>query len=290
MPSEIAELDDAETEFLQGHLEDLHKKLEDIENQRSRFQHGADVEGLLRKLPTASPADFLSITQTFVERLAAAMKTATNPKAGILAVITTGPEKRADRVSVLKLDSDNLSARMRRLKRGNIKLDVFKDLLPKPGDLQKGLSWPGPEDSAAVIQDRNASVAEYFLTAFQLEVSAKASDAEKGLLAEIVRLPLERRKEALAAVGELSGPADAVVVELQQRVPELQAERRALGAGGALAGNIRADKFRNLRLTLSGDNIDIVVPQNRLDQVTDPREVNGRYEVTVTFTAPPRWR
>lgn len=288
IPSELADLSEAEQDFLQAHLDDLHKKLGDIERQRSRFQHGADTERLFKRLLTADSMEFLAVTQTFVERLGAAMKSATNPKSGILAVMTSGEGARPDRVDVLKLDTDHLAARMRRVK-GRIRLDVYRDLLPQPGELQKGLSWPGPARSAAAIQDRNASVAAYFLAAFQLEVSAKASDAERGLLAEIVRLPAERRTAALEAARELSGPADEVVVQLRQVVPELQAERRALGGDGAVAGNIRPGRFRQLRLRLSGDNIDIYVPQEKLSQVSEPQEVNGRYEVTVTFNVRPEW-
>jgi integrase len=58
------------------------------------------------------------------------MKATTTPKAGILAVIISGPDDRPNSCPSLKLEAIHEAVRFERLAKGKIRLEVLKDLLP----------------------------------------------------------------------------------------------------------------------------------------------------------------
>jgi hypothetical protein len=73
---------------------------------------------------------------------------ATNPSVGVLAVVVSGDGQKADTASVLKLDAVSEAASYKFVG-GQVRLSVLRDLLPAPGQLQKGLSWLAGRSSSA---------------------------------------------------------------------------------------------------------------------------------------------
>jgi hypothetical protein len=289
VPTALAELDDDDVDFLVRHVAKLREESAAENSLLTRFHLGSGVPNLLQNLIGATPSDFVEASAGLAQRLQGSMDQATNPSVGVLAVISSGEGSIADTVSVLKLDAVSEAASYEFVS-GQVRLSVLRDLLPAPGQLQKGLSWPDPRPgSEAVVIDRNITAAKYFFNAFELQVSATPAQTEKALVEAISKhIPRPNRAAAVQLASTLTGPAEQVVSALQQQYPNLQVEQPALGAGEGVGGFIRQNKVAAHRTRFMGDGIAVVVPWDRFDQVTGPTEVGGGWEMTIRFSARPR--
>ena len=167
---------------------------------------------------------------------------------------------------------------------------MLRDLLPAPGQLQKGISWPDPRQiSDTIVIDRNRTAAQYFFNAFELQVSSTPNEAERALGKAIIEnVPNSKLPAAMQFVGGLSGRADQVAAQVKKKYPEVQIDLKELGAAGAVPGFIRPNKVAARNKRYSGDGIVVSVPADRLDRVTGPTEVAGGWQLTVRFTAKPK--
>lgn len=287
--SALAELDSEDIDFLTRHVAKLRDEANAEASLLARFYNDSGLPEQLKGLLSAPPNKFVEISADLARRLQSSMDHSTNPSVGVLAVITSGEGEEADRVSVLKLDAVNEAARYR-LEDGKVRLNVLRDLLPAPGHLQKGLSWPDPRDgSQAIVVDRNQMAARYFFNAYELRVSATSTQAERALSETIFKqLPRAQRAGAVKFASDLSGPAEQVVHEIQQRYPELHAEKPELGAGEAVGGFVRPNKVAAHRMRYMADGIVVSVPWDRLEQVTAPRRASGGWEMTIWFSTRPQ--
>lgn len=290
LPPELAELDAIEADFLERHVSALRGFADKAEGPRSKFQRGSNTKDLFATMLTTDAEGFVEGAGVIVERLVTQMRGSTTPKPGILAIVSSG-ENEAIHLSVLKLEAIHEAAEFERRSRGRIKLKVLKELLPAPGGLKKGISWPDPRRASdAIVQDTNITSAQYFFNACQLDVSPKATETEKELFDALVsQVPKNQLRAAVAAAARHSGPADRVIREIREELPELQADRRALGVGG-LAGPIREGQLLGRKVRLSADGIDITVPTDRLDRVSDPVQEGGQWIVTIRFDSRPTLR
>lgn len=288
-PSELA-LGPDMRDFLGGHLVELSKKVGASEEQRGVFQRGTDMVVKLKSALKAKDSDFSDFAATMATRLSESMKGATAPKAGVLVAIQLAPNEKssATAVALLKLEANHKGARLMRQAK-TLTVQYFKDMLAQPGDLQKALYWPDPRlDSDVTVRDRNPKGAQYFASAFQVQLSAKAPDAEKALIEEVQRrIPADRRARALrlAAQGD-QATADVAVARIQKEFPEFEPQRPALGGDGRLPGIIRPVQFASWPVTLTADGIKIIVPQDRLGQVVS-KAVGDHWETTITTAVEP---
>jgi hypothetical protein len=285
----MAELDAPDADFLARHVSKLREAAAEEDALLSRFHQGSGIPALMKSLLTVSDQEFIEISGGFATRLHESMKQSTKPGPGVLTIIASGDDEKTPTVSsVLKLDAiPELASYL--LEAGQVKLSVVKDLLPAPGDLQKGISLPdGRGTSDAVVIDRNPSAARYFFNAYELQVSHSPRESEKALSDVIVKgVPREKRAEAMKFVAELSGPADKVAAQVKKQYPEVQIDRKELGAQGDLGGYIRPKKVAGHLTRFRGDGITVVVPYERLDRITGPEQVGGGWEMTIRFTAKP---
>ncbi len=184
----LAELDDDDVDFLTRHVAKLRDAANAEDSLLSRFHHGSGLPPLFKKLLTATDPEFIEISASLATRLHALMEQSTKPAPGVLAVIVSGPDDGKSTVaSVLKLDAISEAASFH-FEKGAVKLSVLRDLLPAPGQLQKGISWPDPRGASdAVVIDRNQSAAQYFFNAYELQVSSTPAEAERALGAAIVQ-------------------------------------------------------------------------------------------------------
>lgn len=290
LPAMVAELDGDESDYLLRHVETLQARADDPEAQRTRFQPGSDVPALLRKLIKAGETEFVEIVNTLATRLSASTNAATRPSPGIFAVITSGrTASRASGVVLLKLDATHEAAQFKRLARAKVKLSILKNLLPSPGDLQKGITWPDPRDgSDAVIRDRNIENALYFLNAFQLQAAPKATQTERTVLEAITRLPPDEVPRAYVAAAAKHGSADTVMAELRQEFPELDVDRAPFGAAGAVPGSVRPNKLAARGLKVVADGFEIRVPANRTERISWDREGDG-WLIEIHVDTEPTW-
>ena len=290
LPPEIADLSDEEQDFLQRHVDNLRVHGDSSDALRSQFQTGSDTAQLFQELLQLDEDKVPKTVEVIVSRLVAQMKASTTPKPGILAVVTSGPEDGAQFVSVLKLEAIHEAAKFERLAKGRIRLEVLKNLLPAPGQLQKGVSWPDPRlTSDAIIQDTNVEAARYFFNAVQLNISPKAAQAERALVETILReVSVEQAPKVLAAAASQSGPSEKVVAAIRKDYPDFKGEAPELSAAeGRVPGILRPGRIAARKVRISGDGIDIIVPFDRLDQVTGPEESGGQWIFTVRMNTPP---
>lgn len=233
--------------------------------------------------------DFLQIVETFATRLHAEMQIVTNPSPGILAVVCSRDEDGQPNLSsVLKLDATHEAARYIRSK-DRIRINVLRELLPAPGELQKGLSVPDPRPaSEVIIRDRNVEAARYFLNAFQVKVSPRPNDTSRELLDAIAHLPEGQVPRAYAAAARLEGQADVVVADLQNQFVDLDTDREAFGARGAVPGVLRPERISARPLRLKADGFVIEVPPDRAERVASHQRGDG-WVITIETDTKPRW-
>lgn len=104
---------------------------------------------------------------------------------GVLVCVTfVGPRSRCAGALKLQIISDH-GATLTRLNSGEVRLSAVKDVLDRPGDLQKGVVYPDLRaTSSAVVGDKvNVRDANYFVEAMGLRLDERDKDAF-GLLAQ----------------------------------------------------------------------------------------------------------
>lgn len=289
LPAGLAELEDDEEQYLEEHVDVLRQRAAVPDALTARYQPGSDVSSLLEQLLTCTDNRFLQIAEIFASRLHAQMQTVTNPSPGILAVVTSQAADGApDRSSVLKLDATYEAAEYVRAA-DRVRINVLRDLLPSPGELQKGLSSPDPRtDSDVIIRDRNVEAAKYFLNAFQVRVSPRPQETARALLDAIAQLPEDQIRRAYSIAARAEGQADTVVRELRAEFSGLDVERDAFGARGSVPGVVRPERIAARPLRVKADGFVVEVPPERA-QAIQWEQVGDGWVIRIETTTRPRW-
>lgn len=282
----ISPLAHDEEDFLQRHVNELRDESAKEQSPRGRFRPGSPLLQELESVLSGDNTILESVASELVESLAKAMQGVPNALDCVVALVTDGETRDRRHVSLLKLDAEIEAAQLQQVQ-GGITLRVFRDLLPRPGELQKGLSWPDPRspDSVIIIKDRNpGQTALYFQNAFGIDASPAATDTERAFVNALAALPPAEAADALNLVGN-GGPADEVVVRIKERHPNFQPDAPELGTGGGLAGRIRPRNVKTQKVKFNADGIDLAVPVDRLDRVIVTQQ-DGRYETRIVTSTP----
>jgi hypothetical protein len=282
----VSPLASDEEDFLQRHVDKLRDEATKAQSPRGRFRQGSTLLGDLESVLTGNITTFDAVATGLVDSLAKAMRGVAALDC-VVALVTDGSPTGPEHVSLLKLDAEIEAAQLQQAQSG-IRLRVFRDLLPRPGELQKGLSWPDPRypQSTIVIKDRNTGpTAFYFQNAFGIDASPAAVDTERAFVNALAdSLTPSDAAVALNLVGD-GGPADEIVARVRERFPNFQPDAPELGAGGALAGRIRPRDVKIQKKKFSADGIDLYVPLDRLDRVTTSH-LGDRFETRVVTSTP----
>jgi hypothetical protein len=288
----MSTLTDDEQDYLGRHVSYVRSLPANDNTVYCVFRSGSSTRAELQLALTGNDAEFLSVATSMVEALAAAMRASPKAKENcVLGLVTSAPTTglTAEHVTFLKLDAKIEAAHLEQAQQGGIQLRVFKDLLPAPGDMQKGVSWPDPRDptSELILHDTNSGEAAlYFGNAFSLSISSKAIETEKALVTQLVKqLGPARASEAVALVDEQGGRADTVVAAVQQRYTEFEPKTRPLGGGGGLAGEIRPHHLGSQKLSFNADGIELKVPVSRIAAVRTRRE-GDRFVTSIQTSTP----
>jgi hypothetical protein len=285
-----AKLDRDDVDFLSRHVQMLRDAAGAEDQLITRFRHGSGIPALLGRLLVAREEEFVAMSAGLAASLQQSMDQSTTPSPGVLAIIVSGPDGAAPLwTSVLKLDAISEAASFE-FDQGQVTLNVLRDLLPAPGELQKGISWPDPRQSVsdAIVIDRNRSLGQYFFNAYELDVSPPPSVSERALSEAIMRGVLrDERATAMRFAATLSGRADEVAAEVKRRYPSVSIDREELGAEGALGGYIRPRKVATHLTRFRGDGIVVTVPHDRLDRISGPEQAAGGWQMTITFAGQP---
>lgn len=279
----VSTLNADEEDFLSGHTQTLRDHASGT-GSRGRFRGDSTLEADFQAALSGNPVAFLAVAQRLVAQLAATMRSV-NSKDGVVVLVVE--KKHQDRVvTLLKLEAEIDAARIQLDDNGSLHLEVLRDLLPSPGDLQKGLSWPDPRANSDLITvDANQQgTALYFQNAYRIEAAPTPSVTEKALADEITSLPGRHIAQAVAAV-DRGGDADQVVERIREVVPTFQGKAPALGVGGSMAGTIRATFVRQAKHTFKADDIELRVPLDQLAKV-ETRQVGTQFVTSITTRTP----
>jgi hypothetical protein len=285
-PKAVAELGADEADFLQRHIDRLRAEADAADSLRSRFKTGSNMEQLLQHLRDKDDASFVATAAIIAQRVKDMMDAATRPSPGVLAIVRSAIDESAQAVSILKLDAINEAA-MYALEPHRVRLSVLRDLLPAPGDLHKGVSWPDPRAvSDAVVLERNKNAARYFFNACELDVSPHSTEAERELQRVLVQVPRDLRPTVVSQIAQLSGPVEAVAAAVKARVPEISIDLPRLGGQGHLGGLVRPGRIAAGRTVFRADGIEVRVPHDQLWRVDFDRE-GGAHVMTIEFSGDP---
>jgi hypothetical protein len=286
---EVVALGPSESDYFVRHVRKV-RQFNDA-TPRTSFITNAVTVGYLRTLRDArQDADYAGNANALMQLLSDAMKAVTNPKDCVFAAVRTTDARAlgSTHVTLLKLDAVIEAARLTRLQSGGISFEVLHDLLPEPGDLQKGLSWPDPRtDSDALTVDRNGAPALYFEDAFQLQVSMRSQEAEKALINAITdRLEPEDVPGALERVAQAEGGLANVLADLSADYPALSDAAAEQAQDPRPAGTVRPGKATERPLVWTADGIEVVVPTHLLGNVRKAR-LGDRWQLVVTSATEP---
>jgi hypothetical protein len=232
VPPTISELTADEQDYLGRHDDELRGRHAGENAVFCTFRPGSPSRPDFEIARRGSEDAFLEVATRMVDSLAAAMRGTTSAKDCVVAVLTGGKPgaKTPDHVTFLKLDARIEAAHLKRARAGHgVRLEVFKDLLPAPGEMQKGFSWPDPRQPASelILHDTNrGDAALYFGNAFALNISSKALETENTLADELVKqLGPTRARQAASLVNEEGGRADGVVAKIKEIYREFGPKR-----------------------------------------------------------------
>jgi hypothetical protein len=255
----------------------------------ANFAQGSAVPSHIRSLATTTlGADFVDVSKRLQDLLASTMRGSTNAKDCVFAVLRfSDSSSGVELITILKLDAIIEAAQWKMLANNRMDFKVLTDLLPEPGNLQKGLSWPDPrQDSEVMTIDRNSVSAQYFENAFDLLVSPRAKDAESELLQAIADVvPPADVAGAIAAV-QSDASLSEILNELAETHPELEPVAAAKRQGSRPSGHVRAGSVRGRPLVWEADGIQVKIPSHLLDRVEKRRSGDGWELVVRTRTEP----
>ncbi|MDY1004697.1 hypothetical protein [Curtobacterium sp. CFBP9011] len=267
-------LGDHEEDFLRRHIDEVRATATD-EQTRGRFRPDSSLESdLMAALDATEQSEFVDIAKRLVQKLATAMLPVAAKASCVVALIVSS-DGDGKSVTLLKLDAEIEAARLMQIM-GEIRLEVFDDLLPSPGEIQKGISWPDPrQHSDLIIRDKQAGAmagtAQYFLNAYKIDASPTAKLTEQALVKAMSVLAPSKVADAVAAAGD-GGSANDVITRIHQDVPELDGSAKALGGHGAIPGIIRPSFATTSKQTYEAHGIELKVPLAEIGRVTSRQE------------------
>jgi hypothetical protein len=220
-PSEPQQIEPQVEGFLSAHVEDLIDKATKDDATPPALFTDPEAEELFRRLHIGTEAEFLDSADQLAARLIAQMSKRTAE--GLLVAL------RAEHASgvvagLLKLQVvAEQGAVLRRLESGQLQLSAVKDLLDKPGDLQKGaLVTTSLPAGRLYCADRKDNAAKYFPDAFGIRIFAKPSAATKMFFDAAQRLVPDLVAPIAQCWSDLQpGSVGDVISELGDAIPDL---------------------------------------------------------------------
>jgi hypothetical protein len=285
---QIMVLGPAESDYFAKHVEAVREY--DNGSPVAEFAKAAGTPTQLQTLSTTgNDAVFVNAATNLQTLLAEAMKTTSSAKDCVFGVIrTTDPASSSPQVSVLKLDAVVEAAQWKLLQDGKMDFRVLTDLLPEPGELQKGLSWPDERTASEVhTVDRNSVAAQYFELAFGLLVSSRAREAEAALIRAVSSAVAPSQVEAVLREVQDDGPLDQVLERLAQRHPALAEAAESEKGTDRPSGRVRARSVSGRTLAWDADGIQVRVPGHLMDRVVK-RQTSQGWELVITTHVEPR--
>lgn len=284
VPPSLSDLDPVEEDFLERHVAELRSQT-GVGDARGRFRDTSSLSDDINSALAADGDAFVAIAARLVTQLAVAMQGVNSSSCVVALIVQDFAAER--RFTLLKLDAEIEAAQLEQTADG-IKLHVFDDLLPRPGDIQKGLSWPDPRspDSDLIVLDRvrHGSAAKYFQLAFGIVASPRPKDTEDALMIELAQMSPTDAQLAVTAIGQ-GGPAEQVVARIRDVVPGFAPASHELVPVDGPPGYIRSSFDGTAPVKFQADGVQLSVPVSMRAAVETHREGTG-YVTTIRTSTP----
>ena len=281
----VAEVSD----FLVDHVADLRKRATEGTAANASFADPADRQ-LIEDIRTGDDAAFLAAAGVLGTRLVAQMAPIGNAKPGLLLCATLHSDAIPPVASAAVLKLEVVSphgAVLQMLDSGEETLAAVKDVLDKPGDLQKGLVFPDARPSSeAVVGDKAAlHEARYFLRAMgatlEAHGSGSARDLVKAVAARASRKVAQQVVQVLPAI--TPAPPTRVLAALREAIPELT-EDTATEVADALASAerpvVQVDTAAPVKAVLRAGALTVSGPAAEVGRITWDADPQGGWVVT----------
>jgi hypothetical protein len=265
-PAELREVDDGISAFLGAHINGLRAMTTRNGTSPGSFTD-PEARRLFRDLYSGPDSHFLAATDYLTKRLIDKMDART---ASGLLVCLRAHDDQEQYGGVLKLQVvAPHAAVLEELASGQVRLSAVRDLLDKPGDLQKGaLSTSWLAENRIMIGDQLGQDAAYFPKAFDIRAYARPAAAASELLAAIETVSPELVAPVAAALPSVpSDAAETVLAALGQKVLELTPGIQA-DVADVLARQARPvaniDTTRVTKETITAGDIKITGPVSQI--------------------------
>lgn len=248
---------------------------------------------LFRSLHTGTDEEFVAAAYELTSRLIGRMNGRTAD--GLLVCLRTAPEARGSIAGALKLQVDAPNAAiLQKLESGDVVLAAVKDMLEKPGDLQKGAlvtSWLA--DGQVICGDKLIQAARYFPEAFDIRLYSRPSASTRAFFDAVESHAGHLTAQVAEAWPTLqSGSPRRVVAELGSKVPEFTTSLQTTVAE-ALESATRPiatlDTQRDVTETYKAGDIRVSGPITAMRQNVHIQELRDRkmWQIVVDSTEKP---
>lgn len=279
-------------DFLRAHVDDLiDKATKDDATPPAQFTD-SETQELFRHLHTGSEAEFLKSTSQLAALLIARMNGRT-AEGLLLALRATHRSGTVAGLLKLQVVAER-GAVLERLENGGLQLSAVKDLLEKPGDLQKGALVTSALPAGQVYcADKLTQAAQYFPDAFGIRIYAKPSaatkaffDAAQDLVPDLVA-PIAQRWPTLQP-----GTVREVLAELSETLPGLEPQLQVEmieTLEHAARPVLRLDTKRRVKETLKAGDVTISGPIEAMRQhVATTQTETGEWQTLVKSEDEPK--
>ena len=276
VPATWSELAADEADFLERHVAELRSHI-DEGDARGRFKSDSLLPDVFERAVIANRDDFVAIANELVTSLAREMQSVRSSSCVLAFVVEVLPGAQ-DQVTLLKLDAEVEAARLEEIVGGGIRLQVFDDLLPSPGDIQKGFSFPDPRspESDVVLLDKvtPGTATKYFQRAFGVTASPASKEVENALRRDLASLRGDDFDAAVDAIGR-GGPVGDVVTRIREVVPHFTTSATHPTQEGAPTGYVRENFNSAAPIPYEANGIKLFVPPRHRGSVRTRSEGTG---------------
>lgn len=294
-PLELREVDEGVNAFLRDHIKGLREMTSKRRTPPGKFTD-PEAQNFFRDLFTGTDDAFLTSAGSLTKRLTAKMD-ARAAKGLLICLRAHDDQEHYGGVLKLQVVAPN-AAVLEELTSGEVKLSAVRDLLDKPGDLQKGaLSTSWLAEDRIMIGDQLGQDAAYFPEAFAIKIYARPATAVSDLFTAIDDVAPNLAVPVAMALPKVSpGDPTVVLAALGAKVPEFTPGIQTRVAN-ALASQARPvahiDTTRLATETIKAGEIKITGPvaqmrQNvRIEQNENGPDIGG-WTVTVDSPTEPQ--
>jgi hypothetical protein len=228
--------------YLSEHMDDLLARA-GRDSSAPAFFRTQQAKKRFSNMLIGTKEEFLALARDLTDRLYTAMDN--RSKKGFLVTVRRSMTTGDVQAAVLKLDVSDKSAAAALLIKGEERLEPVRDLLDRPGELQKGAVYPDPRtESHVVVGDKvMVETAQYFLRALEVQQIAAAGSATKSFVDVVAAVAGDKIDGVVKELHAYAGPVSPF--DFFQNHPDLLTTEERERTLGKLEGQARPVRIVN---------------------------------------------